>query len=206
MSLGHRSNRRARLLLAVMAAALLPALGTAQGIVETRELPPSERTLQPTVAPSSPIVAAPEVTPQQGISGATIRPLEVSAQGPRVHPEDANVRVPLEAYIRGHATGDSTAFRRAFWKDARLWWMRDGMVATRTTDEYIASESGERRRDPLHQRRIVRIEVSGETAIATVEVVYPSVRFTDHITLLKVGDEWRIINKAFIAEPLTTVT
>lgn len=206
MSLGHRSPRVSRHFVAGMVLAIVPSLGSAQGIVETREMQPTERTPQAAIAPVTHSLVPADVAPQQSISGATIRPTEVSAQGPRVHPEDANVRVPLDAYIRGHATGDSTAFRRAFWKDARLWWMRDGMVATRTADEYIASESGERRRDAQHQRRIVRIEVSGETAIATVEVVYPSVRFTDHITLLKVGDEWRIITKAFSAEPLTTVT
>ena len=31
---------------------------------------------------------------------------------------EAAVRVPLDAYLRGHATGDSSACRRAFWKEA----------------------------------------------------------------------------------------
>lgn len=176
MSFGHRSFRVARHFVAGVGLSILPSIGAA------------------------------EAAPQQGPSGTAGRTIEAANQGPRVHPEDASVRIPLEAYLRGHATGDSTAFRRAFWKDARLWWTRDGMVATRTTDEYIASESGEWRRDALHRRRIVRVEISGETAIATVEVDYPSVRFTDHITLLKVGEEWRIISKAFISEPLATVT
>ena len=39
----------------------------------------------------------------------------VFAQGSRTSSaEEAAVRIPLEAYLKGHATGDSAAFRRAF--------------------------------------------------------------------------------------------
>ena len=38
------------------------------------------------------------------------------------------------------------------------------------------------------------------TATAKLVLDYPEVKFTDYMTLLKTGDEWRIINKAFHAE------
>jgi hypothetical protein len=65
---------------------------------------------------------------QQGIT--TVQPSvparEASVQGPLTHPDEAAIRIPVDAYLRGHETGDVTSFRRAFAKDARLWWVRDG--------------------------------------------------------------------------------
>lgn len=34
-----------------------------------------------------------------------------------------------------------------------------------------------------------------------MEAVNPTVTFTDYMSLLKVGDEWKIVNKVFYAEP-----
>jgi hypothetical protein len=128
---------------------------------------------------------------------------EASAQGPLAHAEDPEVRAPVDAYLRGHETGDAAQFRRAFAKDARLWWVRDGQVATRTAEEYIASVSGRRRADPDHRRRLVSLQVAGDFAVATIEIDYPGVRLTDQLTLQKLGDEWRIVVKSFSSEPRT---
>lgn len=115
---------------------------------------------------------------------------------------EAAVRVPLDAYLRGHATGDSTAFRRAFWKEARLHWVRDGQLATRTADEYIAGGSGRPAEDEAQRkRRIVSVHITGNAAAAVIELDYPATHFIDYMSLLKVGDEWRIIHKTFYAAP-----
>jgi Putative lumazine-binding len=116
--------------------------------------------------------------------------------------EEAAVRIPLESYLRGHATGDSTAFRRAFWKEAKLYWVRDGQLASRTADEYIGGGSGRPAADESQRkRRIVSVHVTGTAAIAVIELDYPATHFVDYMTLLKIGDEWRIINKSFYALP-----
>lgn len=131
-------------------------------------------------------------------------PVPAAAQSPAAASpeEEAAVRVPLEAYLRGHATGDSAAFRRAFWPQARLWSVRDGQLATRTADEYIGGASGRPAADEARRRRrIVSVQVAGTAAIAVIELDYPAVHFVDYMTLLKVGDEWRIINKSFHATP-----
>lgn len=115
---------------------------------------------------------------------------------------EAAVRVPLDAYLRGHATGDSAAFRRAFWKEARLHWVRDGQLATRTADEYIAGAGGRPADDePQRKRRIVSVHIAGNAASAVIELDYPATHFIDYMSLLKIGDEWRIIHKTFYAAP-----
>jgi hypothetical protein len=48
---------------------------------------------------------------------------------------DAAVRAPLEAYLRGHATGSADEFRPAFHPDAQLWGMRNGALIRMTAEE-----------------------------------------------------------------------
>jgi hypothetical protein len=145
-----------------------------------------------TPSPQAAQAAAP--SPAQGIA----RP--ASQRGPAVHPEEAAVRVPLDALIRAHATGDEASYRRAFWKEARLWWMRDGQLASRTVEEYIAASAGRRAGPDGPSRRVSTIEINGESATAIIEVDYPSARYVDYLTLVKIGDDWWIASKAYVAD------
>jgi len=43
--------------------------------------------------------------------------------------------------------------------------------------------------------------VTGNAGVAKIVLEYPTVTFTDYMSLLKVGDEWKIVNKVFYAEP-----
>lgn len=148
-------------------------------------------------------VIADQQQPPAGIQQPTVR---TARRGPAVHPEDAAVRVPLDAYIRGVESGEEAELRRAFLKDARLWWSRDGHVATRSTEEFIAALRGKGEGEDGPRRRITVVEVSGDVATATIEVEYETARFVDYLTLLKVGDEWRISNKAYVLEGRTTIS
>jgi hypothetical protein len=37
--------------------------------------------------------------------------------------------------------------------------------------------------------------------VARIVLDYPTVKFVDYMTLLKIDGEWKIINKSFYAEP-----
>lgn len=37
--------------------------------------------------------------------------------------------------------------------------------------------------------------------VGKIVLDYPTVTFTDYMSLLKVGNEWKIVNKVFYAEP-----
>jgi hypothetical protein len=118
--------------------------------------------------------------------------------------EEAGVRATIENYFRGHATGDGEYFKRAFHTDARLFWIRDGKLTTRTSAEYIAGANGKAPADePERKRRIESIDITGNAAVAKVTLDYPTVRFTDYMSMLKIDGEWKIINKTFYAEQKT---
>ncbi|MEQ1645774.1 MAG: nuclear transport factor 2 family protein [Pyrinomonadaceae bacterium] len=116
------------------------------------------------------------------------------------------VMIPLENYLKGHATGDGEYFKKAFHTEGSMIWIRDGKYTTRTFAEYIAGASGKPPADEAQRkRRIGTVEVVGNAAVATIILDYPTVKFTDYMTLLKINGEWKIVTKTFFAEPKPTV-
>jgi hypothetical protein len=117
--------------------------------------------------------------------------------------ETAAVRVPLENYLKGHATGNAEFMRKAFHTEGKLIFVRDGKYTTRTFDEYIAGmKDGKPAPDEAQRKRwIESIDVAGNAATGKIILDYPNVKFVDYMTLLKIDGEWKIVNKSFYAEP-----
>ncbi|MEW6128062.1 MAG: nuclear transport factor 2 family protein [Acidobacteriota bacterium] len=117
------------------------------------------------------------------------------------NPEAVAARVPLENYLKGHATGQGDYIRKAFHPDARLQWFRDGKYQTRSLEDFIAGFKGEPAPDESQRkRRIESLDIAGNAGTAKIVLDYPSVKFVDYMSLLKIGDEWKIVNKIFYAE------
>lgn len=119
---------------------------------------------------------------------------------------DPAVRAPLDAYLRGHATGDPEAFRQAFHPDAELWGLRaNGDLARMTAEQYIAGASGRPAADEAARLRwIESIDVSGDVATARITLSYPTVLFVDYMSLMRIEGRWWIVNKMFQAHPPVT--
>jgi hypothetical protein len=111
------------------------------------------------------------------------------------------IRVPLENYIMGHKTGKGEFMQKAFHTEGKLMSMRDGKYTTLDFNEFISYFKGIPAKDEaLRKRWIERIDVTGNVAIGKVILDYPSVKFTDYMSLMKIGSEWKIVNKAFYME------
>ncbi len=115
------------------------------------------------------------------------------------------VRVPLENYIKAHATGDPEYARKAFHIEGSMTWIRDGKYTSEAFDAFIKraftgkpAADEEKRKEG---RRIEAIDVSGNAAVARIVLDYPAVKFIDYMTLLEINGEWKIVNKTFFAEP-----
>lgn len=117
------------------------------------------------------------------------------------HPDGEAVKIPLENYLKGHATGDGEYFKKAFHTDGVMMFMRDGKYTTRTFTEYIAGAQGKPAADESKRKRwIESVHVVGNAAMAVIILDYPAVKFTDYMSLLKINGEWKIVNKSFFAE------
>jgi len=131
-------------------------------------------------------------------------PLAAQAPAAAPDPEEAAIRVALEHYLAGHATGDGAHHRAAFHKVANLYFVRGDTVATRTGADYIAGSPGKPAPDEAQRRRrILAIDRTGDAAVAKIELDYPDAVLTDYMALLKTGGEWRIVNKIFTTAPKT---
>ena len=116
--------------------------------------------------------------------------------------ESAAARVPLENYIQGHATGNGDFMRKAFHTDAKVVSFRDGKLASMTAEEFASRFNGKPAADEAQRKRTIEsVEITGNAGVAKIVLDYPTVTFTDYMSLLKIGDEWKIVNKVFYAEP-----
>ena len=52
-------------------------------------------------------------------------------------------------------------------------------------------------------RKVLMTDISGDVAIAKVELDYPDMRFVDYFTLAKLGGDWKITHKTFQRYPKT---
>jgi hypothetical protein len=116
--------------------------------------------------------------------------------------EAAAVRVPLENYLKGHATGNPAFMKKAFHTEGKLIFIREGKYATRTFEEYINGMSGKPADDEAKRKRwIESVDIAGNAAVGKIILDYPNGRFVDYMTLLKIDGEWKIVNKSFYLEP-----
>lgn len=112
------------------------------------------------------------------------------------------VRVPLENYIKGHATGDGEFMRKAFHTDGNLIFIRDGKFTTRSFADYISGFTGKPAADEAGRKRSIEsVDIAGNAASAKIILDYPTTRFVDYMSLLKINGEWKIVSKVFYAEP-----
>jgi 3-hydroxyisobutyrate dehydrogenase-like beta-hydroxyacid dehydrogenase len=111
---------------------------------------------------------------------------------------DEDVRAPLEAYIRGHATGDPSHFLDAFLPTAHIEGLRDGTFVSWTLDEYMTLFPGHPAPDEAERRRrIDDIVVVGTVAVATMTLYHGATTFTDMFLLVRTDAGWRIANKVY---------
>ncbi|HMU32620.1 MAG TPA: nuclear transport factor 2 family protein [Pyrinomonadaceae bacterium] len=119
--------------------------------------------------------------------------------------EKAAVRVPLENYLKAHATGDPAYARKAFNSVGNMIWVKDGKYSIESFDHFITRAfTGKPAADEAQRkdhRKIESIDIAGNAAIAKIVLDYPTVKFTDYMTLLKIDGEWKIVNKSYCAEP-----
>lgn len=132
-----------------------------------------------------------------------LRGTVAGAQAPSAA-DSAGVRAALDHYLRAHATGSPAEAQLAFGPGAALWAMRDGKLWTLDATTYALRFSGAPAKDePQRKRRVDFLDIRGTAAVARITLDYPEVTFTDYMSLLKVGTEWKIVAKTFHADPKT---
>jgi metallo-beta-lactamase class B len=113
---------------------------------------------------------------------------------------DDDPRAPIETYFQAHAFGNGELIKQAFTPDANIRFVDGGKLTEWTTDEFAKRFQQPAPDEYRRVRRIQRLDISGTAASAVLTLDYPQVRFTDHMSLLKIDGQWKIVGKAFFAD------
>ena len=132
-------------------------------------------------------------------SVVTFAATTVSAQDSQ---EKELAKVPLNYYMQAQATGNGDLIRKAFYPEARIMTFSNGKITSLGVEEFASRFSGKGAADEAQRKRTIEsLDVVGNAASATIVLDYPNIRFVDYMNLLKIDGEWKIVNKAFHAEP-----
>ena len=112
--------------------------------------------------------------------------------------QDEAARVPLEAYIQGHRTGDASFMEKAFHPTARMTYMADTGMVTVPITEYIARmRAANRTVADTFPRKIAMLDVVGTAGVGRIDMTLGTSTISDYMTVLKFADGWKIVNKSF---------
>jgi metallo-beta-lactamase class B len=109
-------------------------------------------------------------------------------------------RDAIELYFKAHAFGNGDYIDQAFSTNAKISFVENGQLKQWTREEFAQRFHGPAQDEDGRVRRIEQLDVSGNAASAVVTLNYPQVLFTDHLSLLKIGNQWKIVNKVFSAD------
>jgi metallo-beta-lactamase class B len=120
--------------------------------------------------------------------------------GPATPPTDSGPRSAIELYFKAHALGDGSYILQAFTSNAKIFFRENGELKQWTREEFAGRFHGPAADEYRRVRRVESVDVTGDAAMAMVTLEYPQVLFRDHLSLLKIGDQWKIVSKAFSAD------
>ncbi len=107
----------------------------------------------------------------------------------------------IQHYLTGGRTGNSAEMKRAFHPGATIFgYVGADLFGGPIQELYDWNDKNGPAAEM--QARVTSVDVAGTVAKARVEIDnWSGHRFTDMFTLLKTGDEWKIISKVFHLHP-----
>lgn len=115
-------------------------------------------------------------------------------------PDTAQVRAVVARYLHGLKFNDVSDFKAAFAPDARLYWRKgDGTRGELTQEAWYKGFAASAGKEEEGDLRIDALDVTRDVATAKVVETYAKSVYVDYLNLLRIGDEWRIVNKVYTA-------
>jgi len=136
------------------------------------------------------LLAVPRLVPARPAPPATPAPAEETA-----------IRAVVDRYLHGLKFNDVASLAKAFHPDAKLFFVRkDGSLGQLTQEKWYEGFRASAGQEEKGDLRIASVEVTRDAAMVKVEEDYPDSRYVDYLSLLKLGGEWRIVNKIYTVE------
>ena len=113
---------------------------------------------------------------------------------------DGDPRTAIELYFDAHALGNGEFITQSFTPEAKIQFADSGRLQQWTRDEFAQRFQQPATDEYRRVRRVERLDITGTAASAILTLNYPQVLFTDHVSLLNVAGQWKIVGKVFSAE------
>ncbi len=111
---------------------------------------------------------------------------------------DAQVRAVVERYLHGIKFNNVQDFEAAFWPDARLMFVKkDGSIGQLTQAQWHAMFASVAGKEEEVTLAILSVDVTDNAASVKVMETYPKSVYVNYLNLLRLGGEWRIVNKIY---------
>ena len=129
-------------------------------------------------------------------------PARQHARAQSAAPDSAAIAAVLGEYLHGLKFNDTLSLQKAFSPGAKLLWVRrDGTLGELTQPQWYAGFRGHAGEEEQGTLRVTAILQTRDAASATIVEDYPTSRYTDYVSLLRIGGRWWIVNKIYTVEP-----
>ena len=110
----------------------------------------------------------------------------------------------IRNYFDGFYASDAAKLSQVFHREANLYTVVEGKVSKMPLDDYLAVVE---KRDPVAVSKkteaILSVNFAGPAvAVARLAVANSSTSFSDFLVLAREADGWRVVAKAYHADPL----
>ena len=107
----------------------------------------------------------------------------------------------VRAYYDGSMEGDEAKLARAFHPRACIVGNEHGELYWATLEQYVAECKAAVAEAGPPEWRINGLSFEGDTALVRVGSRYAGVWYSDDLSMLRIGDAWRIVHKTFYPHP-----
>ena len=141
-------------------------------------------------------------TKRASLAATLVMMLELATAAPaQQQPEDALVRQTVETYLHGLKFNDVPSLKKVFYPEAKLLFVKkDGTLGQLTQEQWYKGFEASAGKEDEGELTVVATDITGKAASVKVREVYPTSVYTDYVSLLKLGTQWKIVNKVYMAE------
>ena len=103
-------------------------------------------------------------------------------------------------YFEGIFHGDGNKLNACFHKNVTIYGDIKGVDYLKSIDEYLEGVTNRQSPKDLHESlrmNIIGIDVMGKIAMAKLHVPMLGYNYYDYLSLSKIGNDWKIVNKIF---------
>lgn len=113
------------------------------------------------------------------------------------------IQQTIQFYFDGLYHSDVEKLKKAFHPSSQVIGFFEGNLAIQPLEgflEFIKATSAPSESGEEYDMKIVSIDITGNEAAVKVEDLYLGLRFTDYLSLLRIENNWVIVNKVYYYE------